>query len=203
MISRMILATHNLHKVEELRQMLSDFPIEVCSMRDFPGIPEPEETGSTFAENAAIKATAASLFTGLPALADDSGICVDALDGAPGIFSARWAGLGSNADDWISKTLDLLKDVVESQRTGRYVCALCLSSASGDVIAETEGTMEGRIGTSRLGTGGFGYDPIFLVAPDFTLTAAQLTSEEKHAISHRGVALRKMLDVIRTTNLQG
>jgi XTP/dITP diphosphohydrolase len=128
---------------------------------------------------------------------------VDALDGAPGIFSARWAGLGSNADDWISKTLDLLKDVVESQRTGRYVCALCLSSASGDVIAETEGTMEGRIGTSRLGTGGFGYDPIFLVAPDFTLTAAQLTSEEKHAISHRGVALRKMLDVIRTTNLQG
>lgn len=172
-------------------------------MRDFPGIPEPEETGSTFAENAAIKATAASLFTGLPALADDSGICVDALDGAPGIFSARWAGLGSNADDWISKTLDLLKDVVESQRTGRYVCALCLSSASGDVIAETEGTMEGRIGTSRLGTGGFGYDPIFLVAPDFTLTAAQLTSEEKHAISHRGVALRKMLDVIRTTNLQG
>jgi XTP/dITP diphosphohydrolase len=199
----MILATHNLHKVEELRHMLSDFPIEVCSMRDFPGIPEPEETGSTFAENAAIKATAASLFTGLPALADDSGICVDALDGAPGIFSARWAGLGSNADDWINKTLDLLKDVVESQRTGRYVCALCLSSASGDVIAETEGTMEGRIGTSRLGTGGFGYDPIFLVAPDFTLTAAQLTSEEKHAISHRGVALRKMLDVIRTTNLQG
>lgn len=203
MISKMILATHNLHKVEELRQMLSDFPIEVCSMRDFPGIPEPEETGSTFAENAAIKATAASLFTGLPALADDSGICVDALDGAPGIFSARWAGLGSNADDWINKTLDLLKDVVESQRTGRYVCALCLSSASGDVIAETEGTMEGRIGTSRLGTGGFGYDPIFLVAPDFTRTAAQLTSEEKHAISHRGVALRKMLDVIRTTNLQG
>lgn len=199
----MILATLNLHKVEELRQMLSDFPIEVCSMRDFPGIPEPEETGSTFAENAAIKATAASLFTGLPALADDSGICVDALDGAPGIFSARWAGVDSNADAWINKTLDLLKDVTESKRTGRYVCALCLTSATGEVIAETEGTMEGRIGTSRLGSGGFGYDPIFLVAPNFTLTAAQLTSEEKHAISHRGVALRKMLDVMRTINLQG
>jgi len=203
MISRMILATHNLHKVEELQQMLSDFPIEVCSMRDFPGTPEPEETGSTFAENAAIKATSASLFTGLPALADDSGICVDALDGAPGIFSARWAGAGSNADDWINKTLDLLKDVSESQRTGRYVCALCLSSATGDVIAETEGTMEGRIGTTPVGTGGFGYDPIFLVAPDFNLTAAQLTSDEKHAISHRGVALQKMLEVMRTINLLG
>ena len=203
MISRMILATHNLHKVEELRQMLSDFPIEVCSMRDFPGIPEPEETGSTFAENAAIKATAASLFTGLPALADDSGICVDALDGAPGIYSARWAGAGSNADDWINKTLDLLKDVTESQRTGRYVCALCLTSTTGDVIAETEGTMEGRIGTTPVGIGGFGYDPIFLVAPDFNLTAAQLTSDEKHAISHRGVALQKMLELMRTTNLLG
>ncbi|MFM7188151.1 MAG: RdgB/HAM1 family non-canonical purine NTP pyrophosphatase [Armatimonadota bacterium] len=203
MNSRIILATHNLHKVEELRHMLSDFPIDICSMREFPGIPEPDETGSTFAENAAIKAIAATLFTGLPALADDSGICVDALDGAPGVYSARWAGTGSTADDWITKTLDLMNDVEESQRTGRYVCALCLTSASGDVIAETEGTMEGRIGYSPIGTGGFGYDPIFLVSPDFNRTAAQLTAEEKHSISHRGVALRKMMDVIRTTNLLG
>jgi len=203
MITRIILATHNLHKVEELRHMLSDLPIDFCSMRDYPGIPEPDETGSTFAENAAIKASAASLFTGLPALADDSGICVDALNGAPGIYSARWAGTGSTADDCITKTLDLMNDVEVSQRTGRYVCALCLTSASGDVIAETEGTMEGRIGYSPLGTGGFGYDPIFLVSPDFNCTVAQLTAEEKHSISHRGVALRKMMDVIRSTNLQG
>lgn len=203
MISKMILATHNVHKVEELRQMLSEFPIDICSMRDFPGIPEPAETGRTFAENAAIKATAASLFTGLPALADDSGICVDALGGAPGIYSARWAGAGSNSDDWITKTLHLLGDVTENQRTARYVCALCLTSETGEVIAETEGTMEGRIGRTPVGSGGFGYDPIFLVAPDFNLTAAQLTSDEKHAISHRGVALQKMLDLMRTTNLLG
>lgn len=203
MISQIILATHNLHKVDELRQMLSDFPLEILSMRDFPGIPEPDETGNTFAENAAIKARAASFFTGMAALADDSGICIDALGGAPGIFSARWAGPGSNSDAWIDKTLDLLKGVEDSQRTGRYVCALCLTSNNGDVIGETEGTMEGRIGRSPRGTGGFGYDPIFLVAPEFNRTAAQLTAEEKHSISHRGVALRKMMDVIRSTNLQG
>lgn len=203
MISKMILATRNVNKVEELRQMLSEHPIEICSMRDFPGIPEPEETGSTFAENAAIKATAVSLFTGLPALADDSGICVDALGGAPGIYSARWAGAGSSAGDWITKTLHLLGDTPEGQRTGRYVCALCLTSETGEVLAETEGTMEGRIGRTPVGSGGFGYDPIFLVAPDFNLTAAQLTSDEKHAISHRGIALQKMLDLMRTTNLLG
>lgn len=203
MITRLILATHNLHKVQELRQMLADYPIDVCSMRDFPGIPEPEETGSTFAENAAIKATAASLFTGLPALADDSGICIDALNGAPGIYSARWAGIGSTAETWIAKTLALLQDLDENQRTCRYVCSLCLTSSSGDVIATTEGTMEGRIATVPRGDGGFGYDPIFLVAPNYKLTAAQLSSEEKHSISHRGVALRNMLDVIRTTNLLG
>ena len=202
MFNSIVLATHNLHKVEELRQMLSGMPIKVLSMRDFPGIPEPDETGASFAENAAIKAIAASQYTHMPALADDSGICIDALDGAPGIFSARWAGAGSTADDWISKTLDLLADIPDQVRTCRYVCALCLTNALGEVIAETHGTMEGRIATSASGAGGFGYDPIFLVAPEFERTAAELTSSEKHAISHRGVALRNMLGHITATSQQ-
>lgn len=201
--TRLILATHNAHKVEELQQMLAGFPVEVCSMQDFPGIPEPEETGLTFLENATIKAKAASIFTGLPALADDSGICVDALDGAPGIYSARWAGPASTSDDWIRKTLELLVGTPDSERTCRYVCALSLTNASGDVVATSEGTMEGRIGAAPVGVGGFGYDPIFLVAPQFQVTAAQLTPDEKHAISHRGVALRNMLVTIEQSKLLG
>ena len=172
-------------------------------MQDFPGIPEPDETGSTFLENATIKAKAAAAFTGLPALADDSGICIDALDGAPGIFSARWAGPGSSAEDWIRKTLDLLKDTPDDQRMCRYVCALSLTDASGDVIAVSEGTMEGRISRSPSGHGGFGYDPIFLGAPNYEITAAELSSEEKHAISHRGVALRNLLEIILQSKLLG
>jgi XTP/dITP diphosphohydrolase len=201
--TRLVLATHNAHKVDELQQMLSGFPVEVCSMLDFPGIPEPDETGSTFLENATIKAKAAAAFTGLPALADDSGICIDALDGAPGIFSARWAGPGSSAEDWIRKTLDLLEDTPDDHRSCRYVCALSLTDASGDVIAVSEGTMEGRIARSPSGHGGFGYDPIFLVAPNYEITAAELSSEEKHAISHRGVALRNLLEIILQSKLLG
>jgi XTP/dITP diphosphohydrolase len=201
--TKLVLATHNAHKVQELQEMLAAFPVEVCSMQDFPGIPEPEETGSTFLENATIKAKAASAFTGLPALADDSGICVDALAGAPGIYSARWAGLGSSADDWIRKTLELLGDTPEESRTCRYVCSLCLTNASGDVVAVSEGTMEGRIGHSPIGSGGFGYDPIFMVAPLFSVTAAELTADEKHAISHRGVALRNLLEIIVQAKLLG
>lgn len=201
--TKLVLATHNAHKVDELQQMLSGFPVEVCSMLDFPGIPEPDETGSTFLENATIKAKAAAVFTGLAALADDSGICIDALDGAPGIFSARWAGAGSSAEDWIRKTLDLLKDTPDDQRTCRYVCALSLTDAAGDVIAVSEGTMEGRIAHSPSGHGGFGYDPIFLVVPNYEITAAELSSEEKHAISHRGVALRNLLEIILESKLLG
>jgi XTP/dITP diphosphohydrolase len=201
--TKLILATHNAHKVEELQQMLTGFQVDICSMLDFPGIPEPDETGATFLENATIKAKAASAYTGLPALADDSGICVDALDGAPGIYSARWAGLGSTADDWIRKTLELLEGTPDAQRTCRYVCALSLTDASGNVIAVSQGTMEGRIGYSPTGQGGFGYDPIFLVAPNYDITAAELSSEEKHAISHRGFALRNLSEKILQSRLLG
>lgn len=183
--------------------MLAGFPVDVCSMLDFPGIPEPEETGATFLENATIKAKAASAYTGLPALADDSGICIDALGGAPGIFSARWAGQGSTANDWIQKTLELLDGTQDDLRTCRYVCALSLTDAAGNVIGVSEGTMEGRIGYSQSGQGGFGYDPIFLVAPNYDITAAELSPEEKHAISHRGVALRNLLDIILQSKLLG
>ncbi len=183
--------------------MLAGFPVDVCSMLDFPGIPEPEETGATFLENATIKSKAASAYTGLPALADDSGICIDALDGAPGIFSARWAGPESSADDWIRKTLELLDGTQDELRTCRYVCALSLTDGAGNVIGISEGTMEGRIGYSPSGQGGFGYDPIFLVAPNYENTAAELSPDEKHAISHRGVALRNLLEIIVQSKLLG
>ena len=153
--------------------------------------------------NATIKAKAAAAVTGLPALADDSGICIDALDGAPGIFSARWAGAGSSAEDWMRKTLDLLTDTPDDQRSCRYVCALSLANAAGDVIAVSEGTMEGRIAHSPSGNGGFGYDPIFLVAPNYEITSAELSPTEKHAISHRGVALRNLLEIILESKLLG
>ena len=201
--TKLILATHNAHKVDELQQMLAGFPVDVCSMLDFPGIPEPEETGATFLENATIKSKAASAYTGLPALADDSGICIDALDGAPGIFSARWAGPESSADDWIRKTLELLDGTQDELRTCRYVCALSLTDGAGNVIGISEGTMEGRIGYFPSGQGGFGYDPIFLVAPNYENTAAELSPDEKHAISHRGVALRNLLEIIVQSKLLG
>ncbi len=193
----LVLATRNAHKVGEMRDLLGDLPMTLVGMDAYPDAPEPDETGATFAENARIKARETALATGETALADDSGICVDALGGRPGIYSARWAGPGSGAPEWIAKTLDELSGVPDEKRTAHYVCALAVADASGEIIAEAEATFEGRIAHSPHGKGGFGYDPIFLVGDSTNRTAAELTPEEKHQMGHRGKAVRALLPELR------
>lgn len=150
--------------------------------------PDPKETGATFLENARIKALSAAQHTGLPALADDSGICIDALGGAPGVHSARWV----SEENWIPTVLEKLTGKVGDERRARYVCVLSLMTPDGTILAESEGTFEGRIAGEPRGTNGFGYDPIFLVPPSYTQTVGELSPEEKHARSHRGVAARRL-----------
>jgi len=193
----LVLATRNPHKVDEMRVLLADLPLELVGLDAFPDAPEPDETGDTFAENARIKAVSAARATGRLALADDSGICIDALNGRPGVFSARWAGPGSGAPEWIAKTLAELTNVPDEQRTARYVCALALAAPDGTIRAESEGTFTGRIAHAPRGERGFGYDPIFLVEGDAAgRTAAQLSETEKNALSHRGKAVRALLPLL-------
>ncbi|MFM7321615.1 MAG: RdgB/HAM1 family non-canonical purine NTP pyrophosphatase [Armatimonadota bacterium] len=196
---KLLVATSNSHKVAELREMLGGAGWEIVPLDAIPAIPEPVENAESFAGNARIKALAYASASGLPALADDSGICIDALGGAPGVRSARWAGPGSTAPAWIAKTLAELEGISEPLRSARYVCALCVALPDGRVVAEAEGTFEGRIGSSPRGEGGFGYDPIFLVGPDHARTAAELTSAEKNALGHRGAALRALLPLLPAT----
>ena len=195
----LVLATRNRHKVEEIRALLAEIAteVEIVGLDAFPGAPEPEETGETFAENARIKAVAAARATGHLALADDSGICIDALDGRPGVRSARWAGPGSGDAEWIAKTLHELQGVPDERRTARYVCALAIAAPDGAIVGETGGVFEGRIAHAPRGAGGFGYDPIFLLADDLGRTAAELTPEEKNARSHRGKAVRAAIPLLR------
>lgn len=196
-MNRIVLATRNAHKVEEMRALLADLPVELIGMDAFPDAPEPEETGETFAENARIKAVSAARATGLLALADDSGICIDALGGRPGVRSARWAGPGSGAPEWIAKTLAELDGIPDERRTARYVCVIALAAPpDGIVLGEAEGTFEGRITRAPRGRTGFGYDPIFQLIDD-PRTVAELTPEEKNARSHRGFAVRAAIPLIR------
>ncbi|WP_369016134.1 RdgB/HAM1 family non-canonical purine NTP pyrophosphatase [Armatimonas sp.] len=183
---KIILATRNAHKVEEMQQLLPD--LELLSLPD--DAPDPEETGATFLENARIKALSAAQHTGLPALADDSGICIDALGGAPGVHSARWV----SEENWIPEVLKKLDGKVGSERSARYVCVLSLMAPDGTILAESEGTFEGRIAGEPRGNNGFGYDPIFLVEPDYAQTVGEISTEEKHARSHRGVAARRLYE---------
>ena len=195
-MSRLVLATRNPHKVDEMRALLAGLGIDIIGLEAFAEAPEPEETGQTFAENARIKAVSAARATGHFALADDSGICIDALGGRPGVHSARWARPGSGAKEWIAKTLREMEGVPDDDRTARYVCVLALAAPDGTVLGEAEGTFEGRIAPAPRGTGGFGYDPIFLL-PDGSRTAAELTPDEKNTLSHRGNAVRAALPLLR------
>lgn len=184
-----IIATHNAHKLTELARILQPLGIEAVTDKDLGiSLPEVEETGTTFAENAYLKAASASAVTGLPAIADDSGLTVDALDGAPGIYSARYAGPNGTDKECNDKLLAALKDVPTEQRTAQFVCAVCCVFPDGSEPITAEGTVHGRIGYEERGTGGFGYDPLFLVGDK---TTAELTAAEKDAISHRGQALRQ------------
>lgn len=191
---KILIATSNPGKIAELRAMLGA-DIEWLGLSDFDGICEIEEDGETFAENARKKALGYAKATGLWTLADDSGLVVDALGGEPGVKSARFAGVESEDRKLIDcrnseKVLKLLGGVPKEKRTARFVCCLCLASPE-KVLIETEGTVEGFINDRAIGENGFGYDPIFFV-PSLNKTVAQLTREQKNAISHRGSAIRKL-----------
>jgi XTP/dITP diphosphohydrolase len=194
---RLVLATRNAHKVDELRRILGDagLAVELVGMDAFPDVPDVAETGTTFAENALLKAHAVATATGLPSVADDSGLCVDVLGGAPGVFSARWSG--RHGDD--TANLDLLlaqiHDVPDDRRGAHFACAAALALPAG-VERVAEGRLTGTIIRSRRGTNGFGYDPVFVPAGE-ERTTAQLAPEEKDAISHRGRALRGLVPHVR------
>jgi XTP/dITP diphosphohydrolase len=193
---RILVATTNPGKVRELRALLGD-QVQWQSLADFPGLAEVKEDGATFAENARKKALGYAKATGLWTLADDSGLVVDALGGAPGVNSARFSGERAPGADRkvidrrnMEKLLSLLQGVPTEKRTARFVCCLCLASPE-RVLLETQGALEGRIAEEPAGTGGFGYDPVFLV-PQLGQTVAQLGENEKNAISHRGNAMRRL-----------
>ncbi|GAA4678112.1 RdgB/HAM1 family non-canonical purine NTP pyrophosphatase [Streptomyces chumphonensis] len=194
---RLILATRNVHKVTELRAILgaADLTADLTGADAYPEIPDVKETGVTFAENALLKAHALARATGLPAVADDSGLCVDVLGGAPGIFSARWAGRHGDDRANLDLLLAQLSDIDEAHRGAHFACAAALALPDG-----TERVVEGRLrGTLRhtpSGEGGFGYDPV-LQPEGETRTCAELTPDEKNAISHRGRAFRALVPVLR------
>ena len=196
--ARLVLATHNAHKVGELRAILAPVlpglaPEAVVGARDV-GAPEPVEDGVTFAENALLKARALAEFTGLPAVADDSGLSVDVLGGAPGIFSARWAGRHGDDAANLELLLAQLSDIRDPHRGARFVCAAALVTPDGFEHVET-GALVGTLALAPRGTGGFGYDPA-LVPLGETRTCAELSPAEKNAISHRGQAFRALAPVV-------
>ncbi len=193
-----MLATANTHKVIEFQRILNELlpGLVLVKATDFPGVPEIEETGSTFAENALIKAKAINEFTNLPALADDSGLVVDALNGAPGVFSARYAGIGASDKDNVLKLLSEIKDIEQSLLSARFECAIALVDRSQNLELVVDGQMPGQVIKEIRGENGFGYDPIF-VPQGLTKTSAELTDVEKDQISHRGLALRKMSVVLK------
>ena len=187
---QVVIATSNRHKVEEIKTAL-DFPgWEFLTLSQVTGYPEPEEDADTFAGNALIKARAAHEATGMAALADDSGLVVDALDGRPGVYSARYAGVHGDDAANNAKVLAELEGVSDEQRTGRFVCALAFVDENGNETT-VEGAVEGRIGYELRGSEGFGYDPMFMPeAFGFEKSLAEVSQDEKNVISHRGNALR-------------
>lgn len=197
---RLMLATRNDGKITELRHMLGEFGdrlpgVEVLGLAEFPDAPEVPETEPSFAGNALLKARAISKHTGLPAVADDSGLCVDALNGMPGVLSARWSGRFGRATGDIDRAnvtllLDQLAEVPGERRAAHFVAAIALVLPAGAEHV-VEGRMDGRIAAAPRGDGGFGYDPVF-VPEGGTRTSAELSPEQKNAISHRGRALRAL-----------
>ncbi len=194
--SGLVLATGNPGKLAELPRILSAARVEVVvhSLAEFPGAPDVVETGATFTENALLKARAAAAFTGLPAVADDSGLCVDALNAMPGVLSARWAGRAASDEANLRLVLDQLRDVPDKRRGGAFACAAVLVTPRGQEHVR-EGALYGQIIREPRGSNGFGYDPIF-VADGQRRTNAELSAAEKDAISHRGKALRNLAPVI-------
>ena len=191
---RFVLASHNKGKLAELQEILGELGVEVVLQSDVGLDLEPDETGTTFAENAKIKAQAVMEASGLPAIADDSGLCVDALNGGPGVYSARYGG--EELDDRGRYTLLLQNMRGQTTRAAHFACAIACAFPGGDELT-AEGRCDGAIAFAPMGTAGFGYDPVFLV-PEKGRTFGQLTAEEKGAISHRGKALRAFSEKLAT-----
>lgn len=195
-MQKVVLATGNAGKVRELADLLGNFGLDVVAQTEL-GVESAEETGLTFIENAILKARHAAQITGLPAIADDSGLAVDVLGGAPGIYSARYAGLEATDQQNLEKLLAALKDVPDEQRKARFHCVLVyMRHAEDPTPLVCHGCWEGQITREAAGQGGFGYDPIFFV-PSEGKTAAELTRDEKRAISHRGQALKLLLEAMK------
>jgi XTP/dITP diphosphohydrolase len=189
-----VLATHNKHKVEEIRSAVGDLPVSWMTLEDFPHIGDIEETGETLLENSLLKARTVHAITGLPALADDTGLEVDALDGAPGVHSARWAGENATFEDNINKLLEEMNHVEPPARTARFRSVISLVNGSDE--SWVEGKAEGIITESPQGTEGFGYDPVFFLS-EKGKTFAELSLEEKNKTSHRGAALKKFRHLLK------
>ncbi|MGB9588226.1 MAG: XTP/dITP diphosphatase [Armatimonadota bacterium] len=190
-----VLASRNPKKIKELKALLADLPVRVISLDDFCGVPEVEETGQTFAENAEIKAKTVAQATGLISVADDSGLEVDALGGQPGVYSNRFAGPDATDRDKYMRILELLQGVSDDNRTARFHAAVAVATPEGETVV-VEGTCEGRIAREPRGEGGFGYDPIFYL-PEFGRTMAELPPDVKNQISHRAKAMHAAKNVIR------
>jgi XTP/dITP diphosphohydrolase len=203
---QLLIATTNPGKLREIRRILGELPVELLSLRDFPSVPEPDETGATFEENARLKAlyydaavtaTAFPLCGPIDTVAEDSGLVVDALNGEPGVQSARFLGPDATYPERFAEIFRRLGSAPSAPRTARFIAAVCVVR-NGSVIYETTGTVEGEIAAVPRGQGGFGYDPIFYYPP-YRATLAEVTDEEKAAVGHRGRAFRQLaawLDVL-------
>jgi XTP/dITP diphosphohydrolase len=190
-----VLATNNKHKVNEIRGILSGLALRIMTLDDFPGAPQVEETGRTLQENAVLKAEAIFRFTGLPSLADDSGLEVDALKGAPGVLSSRFAGEHCSFEDNNRKLLNMMSDIPWERRGAKFVCVVALTKDSKQTLT-VKGEIRGLIGLEERGESGFGYDPVFYL-PELDKTFAQLSFQEKNRISHRAIAFGRAKDLIQ------
>jgi XTP/dITP diphosphohydrolase len=201
-MKKIVLATANTHKVIEFQRILGELlpDLELIASSSFSKVPVIEETGATFAENALLKAKVINNFTKLPAIADDSGLVVEALNGAPGIFSARYAGINATDQENVAKLISDIDNIDDSLLEASFECAIALVDREQKLELVVQGQMPGRVIKQVRGANGFGYDPMF-IPQGFSKTAAELSDEDKDKISHRGIALRKMSGILK--QLQG
>ena len=196
---RLLVATTNPHKVREIRSLLGDAPVELIALSDLRPVPEPEETGETFQQNAALKARHYAAEHGITTVADDSGLIIDALDGQPGVRSARYVRPDATYPERFAEIFGRLAARPDAPRTARFVCAVAVVRDR-DVLFETTGTVEGEISDRPRGSGGFGYDPIFYYPP-YGCTFGEVDEATKLAVAHRGHAFRKLADWLRLASL--
>jgi len=190
---KIILATHNADKRKEMMAALTDLNVEILSLVDFPQVGEIVEDGETLTENAIIKAKAVFDITGIPAISDDTGLSVDALHGAPGVYSARYAGENATYDDNVEKLVDEMKNVLPENRGAQFQTIIVYIDKDRELIVD--GVVKGQIANASKGVGGFGYDPVFYI-PEQEKTFAEMTIQEKNQISHRGIALRNLKGIL-------